>query len=158
MKEPVSALMDGESSDQEAAQILGAMERDDALKTTWDEYHLIGDALRNNALLSVNVRKQVESRLAGEPTVLAPRAKRPVVPLRMTTWALAATVTFAAVVGWQQLGKDSATGMQVTQVAHVVKPAEQPMGERDSSYLLAHQELAADPNLMKASVESGVRH
>lgn len=160
MKESVSALMDGESSDQEATQILGAMERDDALKTTWDEYHLIGDALRNNAMLSVNVRKQVQDRLANEPTVLAPRAKRHVAPARMTTWALAATVTFAAVVGWQQLSQDPQTGMQATQVAQVVKPAQQePAGtvERDNSYLLAHQELATDPNLMKASAESGVR-
>lgn len=158
MKESVSALMDGESSDQEAAQILGAMERDDALKSTWDEYHLIGDALRNNTLLSVNVRKQVANRLANEPTVLAPRAKAKwwSTPPRPMTWALAATVTFAAVVGWQQLGRDS--GMQATQVAHVAAPVAQPLGERDSSYLLAHQEMAADPNLMKASVETGVRH
>lgn len=159
MKESVSALMDGESSDQEAAQILGAVEKDDALKTTWDEYHLIGDALRNNALLNVNVHKHVAARLVDEPTVLAPRGatRRRAAPMRVATWALAASVSFAAVIAWQQLGKDQ--GMQATQVARVSNPPAQALAERDSSYLLAHQEMVSDPNLAKASIESsGVRH
>jgi sigma-E factor negative regulatory protein RseA len=157
MKESVSALMDGEiESQEEVTRILGSMERDDTLESAWDEYHLIGDAMRSNSLLSVDVSQQVAERLAAEPTVLAPNASRhrrtlPSVPLR--TWALAASISFAAVIAWQQLKGPTPQAVPVAQRA---VPAPLP-SERDSAYLLAHQEMVNDPNLLKASV-SEVRH
>jgi sigma-E factor negative regulatory protein RseA len=159
MKESVSALMDGEVGSQEEAQnTLGAMEQDETLKSTWDEYHLIGDALRNNALLGVNVRQRVVQRLAEEPTVLSPRAsscRRGWVDSRAATWALAASISFATVIGWQLLNKQpDTTTMQVAQQSAPESPA---VLERDNSYLLAHQEMVSDPNIMKASV-SEVQH
>lgn len=163
MKESVSALMDGEvGSQEEVSNTLGAMERDEVLKATWDEYHLIGDALRNNALLGVNVRQRVVQRLTEEPTVLTPRAssaRRGWVDSRTATWALAASISFAAVIGWQLLNKQpNTTTMQVAQQqAEQAVPASPAMIERDNSYLLAHQEMVSDPNIMKASV-SEVQH
>lgn len=157
MKESVSALMDGEiESQEEVSKILGSMERDETLESVWEEYHLIGDAMRSNSLLSVDVSQQVADRLAAEPAVLAPSISRrrramPAVPLR--TWALAASISFAAVIAWQQLRGPAPQAVTVAQ-----QPAPVPLpSERDSAYLLAHQEMVSDPNLMKASV-SEVRH
>jgi len=83
MKETLSSLMDGELSDKDAAQAMQMLGNDDQLKAAWQEYHLIGDALRGNALLQVDVREQVSVALQAEPTVLAPRnlARKPARPV-----------------------------------------------------------------------------
>lgn len=158
MKESVSALMDGEIDEQEAARTLNALGRDPELKAKWDEYHLIGDALRNNALLSVDVAPSVSRKLEGEPTVLAPRTRRAFSSGKIATWALAASVSFAAVVAWQQLGRDG-QGEPVVLAQAVPTPAARPaLNEADDPYLMAHQEFAAEPAVVKTSLQSEVRH
>ena len=72
------------------------------------------------------------------------------------TWALAASVSFAAVVAWQQFGRDPGLTATPVVVAQAVPPAAP--SERDDSYLMAHQEAAIDPAVMKASLQSEVRH
>jgi len=73
MKEKLSALMDGELDGQLADRTIKAITEEEELKQVWDAYHLIGDAMRDNSHVSVNVRQRVATRLAAEPTVLAPR-------------------------------------------------------------------------------------
>ncbi|RXZ44278.1 sigma-E factor negative regulatory protein [Crenobacter cavernae] len=155
MKESVSALMDGEIDEQEAARTLNALGQDPDLKASWDEYHLIGDALRNNALLSVSVAPAVSRQVESEPTVLAPRQRRSFHSGKIATWALAASVSFAAVVAWQQFGRDPGLSTAPTVALAVPTPT---MSARDDSYLTAHQEIATDPVVVKAALQSEVRH
>jgi sigma-E factor negative regulatory protein RseA len=75
--ERVSALMDGELEESEAEVELSRAKGDPAMREAWDTYHLIGDALRGQAALSADVLAKVSSALEQEPTVLAPRSRRP---------------------------------------------------------------------------------
>ena len=54
MKEDISALMDGEVSEQEMQQSLREMRNDPEQRDCWEQYHIIGDALRNNLPPNLN--------------------------------------------------------------------------------------------------------
>ncbi len=49
-KEQISALLDGELPEHEAARCLDRLTRDPDLRSAWGRYHLIGDALRGEPL------------------------------------------------------------------------------------------------------------
>jgi len=157
MKEKLSALMDGELDGQHAQRAINAIADEEELKQVWDAYHMIGDAMRANSHVAVNVRQQVAERLANEPTVLAPRRWfAPVRTRRAGAVALAASVSFAAVVGWQQLSHGN--GASVMADRGVPVAALQPVQQHDDLYLAAHQEMTADQSVYKVSYGNGVRH
>lgn len=167
MKESLSALVDNELDGPEAAKVISAVSTDESLKEAWDQYHLIGDAMRASGLNSINVRHQVATRLAEEPTVLAPRRWLRQGRVRTASAvALAASMSFAAVVAWQQLAVNDHGAAMVAdkgvpvQVAQHVESANGPVGRDNGAdpYLLAHQEMASDPDVVKVSLGNGVRH
>ena len=45
MKDRISALMDGELDEREAAEVINALGSDAQARDAWRAYHLIGDAL-----------------------------------------------------------------------------------------------------------------
>ncbi|HEH9417103.1 MAG: sigma-E factor negative regulatory protein [Aeromonas sobria] len=122
-KEQISALMDGELSD---AEVLNELEMDSDLQETWGRYHLIGNAMRGD--LSVNLQldlsTSIMAALEDEPTILAPKpveaapVLQPVVapvktdsnviPLfrrvgqQLGQYAIAASVAAAVIFGVQQ--------------------------------------------------------
>ncbi|MGL5991976.1 MAG: sigma-E factor negative regulatory protein [Aeromonas sobria] len=122
-KEQISALMDGELSD---AEVLNELEMDSDLQDTWGRYHLIGNAMRGD--LSVNLQldlsASIMAALEDEPTILAPKpveaatVLQPVVapvktdsnviPLfrrvgqQLGQYAIAASVAAAVIFGVQQ--------------------------------------------------------
>jgi len=158
MREKISALMDGELDGQQAGRTINAITEEEDLKQVWDAYHLIGDAMRANSHVAVNVRQQVAEQLAGEPTVLAPRRwLAPVRTRRAGAVALAASVSFAAVVGWQQLSHGNGAAPLADHAVPVaaIQPAQQ---DHDDLYLTAHQEMTADQSVYKVSYGNGVRH
>jgi len=158
MKESVSALMDGELDGHEAAKVVTVLGSDESLKEVWDSYHMIGDAMRANTILSVNVRQQVAERLSDEPTVLAPRRWFGQARARqLGAAALAASVTFAAVVAWQQLGSAGAPHAELV-AANTPVDMQHVQPGRDDPYLMAHQEMYSDPNVMRVALGSGGRH
>ena len=75
----LSAAADGDAD--AVAPACRAWEQDADARATWHAYHLIGDVLRSSELASEAGRDQaflqrLRSRLADEPVVLAPPAKR----------------------------------------------------------------------------------
>ncbi|WP_447834277.1 RseA family anti-sigma factor [Aeromonas veronii] len=122
-KEQISALMDGDLSD---AEVLNELEMDSDLQDTWGRYHLIGDAMRGD--LPVNLQLDLSDRimaaLEDEPTILAPKPVETapvlqpvvapvktdsnVVPLfrrvgqQLGQYAIAASVAAAVIFGVQQ--------------------------------------------------------
>ncbi len=106
--ESLSALMDGELDEREAQRELVRLKQDAAMRERWDAFHLVGDALRGelgrSATLSASLTDAFASRLAAEPTVLAPRRSTRSAK-RIATYALsaAATVSAAALVAWVAL-------------------------------------------------------
>ncbi|HEA3201336.1 TPA: transcriptional regulator [Aeromonas veronii] len=122
-KEQISALMDGDLSD---AEVLNELEMDSDLQDTWGRYHLIGDAMRGDlpVNLQLDLSDSVMAALEDEPTILAPKpvetapvlqpAVAPVktdsnvVPLfrrvgqQLGQYAIAASVAAAVIFGVQQ--------------------------------------------------------
>jgi hypothetical protein len=72
----ISEWMDGELPGQETRQQVDRVKGDGELQECWGTFHLIGDVLRGEHALSQNFERRLATRLAGEPTVLAPRSPR----------------------------------------------------------------------------------
>ena len=76
----LSALADGDATDQEAARAFQAWREDDDARATWHAYSLIGDVLRSDDLACRPAADEdflvaLRARLATEPVILAPQAK-----------------------------------------------------------------------------------
>ena len=99
MKEQLSALMDSELSNAEAAHLLKAMKADQALHETWDTYHVLGDALRKSPQLRSDFTARLAQRLTQEPTVLAPQRKRLPAAIKHFPISIAASVAAVSLVG-----------------------------------------------------------
>ena len=146
----ISALMDGELDDAEAQRQIGRLKVDEQSRERWDEFHLIGDALRREPLLSSGFAESFSKRLADEPTVLAPR-RITRKARRVTTYALsaAASVSAAALVAWVALSPTTsppqlAAGTAPTNVSGSIEPVVHqlpsvPSDGRMNEYLLAHE-------------------
>lgn len=120
MSSEVSALLDDGLGEDAGGRLIEALARDEQLRRTWDTYCLIGDSLRRSYPLSTDFTHKVMKRLADEPTVLAPRARRPIARVLIP---LAASVAAMAAIGWFSLNQDAPQRAQVT----VALPAAQPM-------------------------------
>jgi sigma-E factor negative regulatory protein RseA len=144
----ISALMDGELRPDEARRHILGLKNDSALRERWDDFHLIGDALRGENVLSPRFNEAFSKRLAAEPTILAPRRLRS--PLkRITTYAMSAAASLGAValVAWVALQPPTPTLVATTPApaSIPIKSAETPAlasvssDGRMNEYLLAHQ-------------------
>ena len=121
-KEQLSALMDGDLSDVEVLNELGT---DPALQETWSRYHLIGDAMRGDlpVNLQLDLSDSIMLALEDEPAILAPKPAQPAAPQvqpagkvipfvrrfgqQVGQYAIAASVAAAVIFGVQQYqGKD----------------------------------------------------
>ena len=155
MKENLSAMLDGELDSDAAARMCGRLRDDPELRQAWETYALIGDALRGTPATGLS-RDAFADRLAGEPTVLAPRtatATRPVP--RLARYALSAAAGVAAVgfVGWMAFPALQGSGPEIVKApapppqevavaAAPAAPAAVPAAQGVSDYLLAHQRFS----------------
>ena len=150
--EKISAWMDGELDQHDALQQLSRLKRDEELAQGWHAYHVIGDALRGEPVLSRGFESRLGVRLAEEPTVLAPR---PGVSRRVTTyaWSAAASLAAVALVGWMAFYKNplapqSELATAPSTLPSVVVPvsppqlASVPSDGKMNEYLIAHQEFS----------------
>ncbi|MEA9392425.1 anti-sigma-E factor RseA [Acerihabitans sp. TG2] len=116
--EKISALMDGESFDNE---LLNELSKDDRLQQSWQRYHLIRDTMRGDVgdVIHFDIASRVSAALAQEPARLTPQTVKESQPLPETwhklpfwhkarPWAaqvmqigLAACVSLAVIVGVQ---------------------------------------------------------
>lgn len=121
-KEQLSALMDGETLDNE---LMSALSKDVVLQKNWESYHLIRDTLRGDVpqLLDFDISARVMAAIDNEPakkvTLLIPEEQPlPEQTAAMPFWAklrpwaaqitqvgLAACVSLAVIVGVQQYNK-----------------------------------------------------
>lgn len=144
--EGISALMDGELGSHEGEREIARLKTDAELRTRWDEFHLIGDALRGEPVLSSRFAEALSKQLAAEPTVLAPRRLR-ADARRVTAYAMsaAASLSAAALVAWVALAPQSQENLALKTPAPVVRAEPQrelasvPSEGRMNEYLLAHE-------------------
>lgn len=146
MNEQISEFMDGEVDEVQAKRLIASLQRPEA-QHVWHAYHLIGDELRGASSASGDFMERFSTRLAGEPTILAPaRHVRP----RGRTFALSAAASVAAVgfVVWAVMQ----TGSENTGPVMLAANAPQPELSTTSvsPYLLAHQEYSHSMALQEA--------
>lgn len=121
-KEQLSALMDGESVDN---QLLAELSQDASLQKNWESYHLIRDTLRGDVpqLLNFDIAERVMAAIEQEPAqrithLIAEEQPKPAEAAAMPFWGrvrpwaaqitqvgLAACVSLAVIVGVQQYNK-----------------------------------------------------
>jgi sigma-E factor negative regulatory protein RseA len=149
--ERISAYMDGEAGEQEAAAQLARLKDDPELRRNWETYHLIGDSLRGEAPgHNPQFMARFSEALAKEPTVLAPKAAVRRAALPRIALPLAASFGGIALVAWLALsnnplmpGKDAPIALKppVTQLAEDSNAKE---------YIAAHQrEMSLRPVAMQ---------
>ncbi len=144
MKTRISALMDGELESHERSEAFRALRQRDDLRADWNDYHLVGAALRGERGLEIDVTARVMAALEQEPTVLAPRPRAG--DWRRPALALAASAAGVAVVGWLALQPgDEALRRPAANIARLERPASSAVPAatpRLQEYLVAHQAYA----------------
>lgn len=130
----LSALLDGELSDQSAQLALRQLANDPTRQARFAEYCAIGDLLRGHHNDLPDLTRKVMAALEDEPTLLAPLRKTP--QRRPLLWLAAAT---CAAITW---GLWSAVPRQENAVplASLQVPAHPPADVLP--YLAAHQDYA----------------
>lgn len=99
-RERISALMDGELTDDEFAGRIQQLKSEEGAED-WRTYHLIGDVLRGDMMFSSDFALKTGAALAAEPTILAPASvRKPIRGFQRYAMAAAASVAGIAVVGW----------------------------------------------------------
>jgi len=99
MTQELSSLMDGELEAHEAGRIIRSCCGNEELKQKWQDYHVIGEALRGEGPCRSASTRRIMAAIEKEPTVLAPRWRSPARVGRVA-FAAAASVATVAVVGW----------------------------------------------------------
>ncbi len=155
-RERISALMDGELTDDEFAGRIQQLRTEEGAED-WRTYHLIGDVLRGDSMFSSGFAQKVQAALASEPTVLAPAPlRKPGHAFQRYAMAAAASVAGIAVVGWfalvnHEAGKvDVADGNPPATVAPPVASSRAAIAQGDGAvgeYLRAHQEVSPTAEL-----------
>jgi len=107
MTQELSSLVDGELGADEADRVIGTCCGNGQLKQKWQEYHLIGEALRGERPRLGSSTGRIMDAIGREPTVLSPKRRTVANPGRIAL-AAAASVATVAVVGWIGM-QDSAT-------------------------------------------------
>jgi sigma-E factor negative regulatory protein RseA len=146
----ISEWMDGELDGNATRQQVERVKQDGELRQVWGTFHLIGDVMRGERALSPEFERRLSTRLAGEPTVLAPQ---PRTARRLTTYALSAAASFSAValVGWLAFFHPLAPQPEIARPQPVSPPvaapaeaqlASMPSDGTMNEYLIAHQEFS----------------
>ena len=74
MKDQLSALIDGEFDVASAEHLITSVKSGGELKDCWQHYHLIGDVMRHEMVLSSDFSSRVMNAINAEPTTIAPNA------------------------------------------------------------------------------------
>lgn len=142
MKEQLSALVDGEESLDVQTSLYKKMQSDHDLQMAWKNYHMIGDVMRGNALLSQDFQQRLLQALDEQPTVIAPAATRhhrSWINRQVSLLSMAASVAAVGFVAWITLSHSGfSTGNGDTTVT-LPRIAENKL---TNEYLAVHQAYA----------------
>lgn len=140
--EEISSLMDDELDEHSRARVVHKMKDDDEMKSRWEHYHLIGEALRNNLpeIIHPDLANRINNILHQEPSYQFPQnisaqtARRAPRNRAVTGFAIAASLAVVTVLGFQQLtsqnelpGQQQLVTMQeITAVPHIASQEASP--------------------------------
>jgi len=131
LKEQISALMDEDLALEDAEYLMTTLKANGEAAKSWATYHLIGDVIRGDKVLSHDLTANIMQEIAKQPTVLAPKPS--LVKNKQVVWSVAASVVAVFFVGLVVLHQQSQeAGVSPIEIAQAV-PAE---------YLRAHQSMS----------------
>jgi sigma-E factor negative regulatory protein RseA len=141
MKQDISALMDGEIFEDQADAFLDKLKRNPGAQQDWEDYHLIGDALRQPDHICKGFSRSFHERLQSEPTIFAPYNRT---SQRIRNFALSAvaSVMALALVAWLSLQVGTEPAPQIASIQQDTISAIRPASAQMDDYLLAHQEFS----------------
>ncbi len=149
MNEQISALMDGELDMDANPHLYAALRKGGEATENWATWHLIGDAMRNEAMAQSGLHARIMQQLESEPAILAPR--RRLLDVFRATYAvpMAASAAAVAFVGWMVWQSQGGIALQpeLPQPA-VAQNAISP--EALNGYMLAHHEYAPSNGMQHA--------
>lgn len=151
MKQKISILMDGELTAEETELLLGKIKRHPEARKDWQDFHLIGDALRQPDFVHKDISAAIFERLKNEPTVLAPHNKR---NSKAGYFAMSAVASIMAIafLSWLSVQIDTVPlHQQVLQAKIGTHQPNLPVNEQINDYLLAHQEFSPSTDMRGAS-------
>lgn len=138
----LSSMMDEELAREDLPALVRQLGRDDELQACWENYHLIGDALRKNLppFILPDLQQRISTAIQNEPAYFLPQQTSATatetvpVPRRRAAWgfALAASVTALAMVGMMQFNGTAEMATQApvavasNEAARVALPADHP--------------------------------
>lgn len=157
-RERISALMDGELTDDEIAGRIEQLKSEEGAED-WRTYHLIGDVLRGDTMVSADFADKVRAAIASEPTILAPASvRKPARSFQRYAMAAAASVAGIAVVGWFALVNRDTLPVNTAASNPPAVTAGGPVARVDAEvgeFLRAHQEVS--PTAAMHGVASYIR-
>ena len=153
--ESVSALVDGEASEIELHRILKQLDADHAnqdqsVGSKWSRYQSVSQAMAGSPLGGVDISESVSSAIAEEPTyatTLLPTVKSKF--YSMGRFAVAASVTFVAIIGVQQLNQVSPLQPQTIDASFVASQPQDQLKGPASQYPAGFQ-----PNVQARTVNA----
>lgn len=150
MKQEISALMDGEFFEDQADVFFDNLKRHPDARQDWENYHLIGDALRQPDHICKCFGKSFHERLQAEPTVIAPYNRT---SQRVRNFALSAvaSVMALALVAWLSLQVGSEPAPQIADAQVPQDNALRPVSAQSNDYLMAHQEFSPSADVHVAA-------
>lgn len=151
MKQTISILMDGELSTEESELLLGKIKQHPEARKAWQDFHLIGDALRQPDFVHKDISTAIFERLKNEPTVLAPISKR---NSKASYFAMSAVASIMAIsfLAWLSVQIDAVPlHQQAFQAKIETRQANLPVNDKINDYLLAHQEFSPSTDMRGAS-------
>ena len=154
--------MDGELEVHELGPMLDSLSRTEGLREEWAHYQVIGDALRQEPELGIDLSAGVMAALQNEPTVLAQANRASAGDAADRQWrgmmAMAASVAGVAVVAWMAfaqtpLQNESPRLAVARRAAAAPVAAAKPPSGRMQEYLVAHQTYSPG-----GEMQSGTRY
>lgn len=147
-REALSALMDGEASELELRRTLKDLDSSPELLSQWDRYHMIRSSIKGdvNALGNLDITQAVSAAIADEEVHHQESSQSGQWFKSVASMAVAASVTFAVVLGWQNYTAD--TGVSNNQIAFETAPV-----VRDGKAVLASTaNQGAKPQLIPSTM------
>lgn len=145
--EEISMLMDGEIDEHGRARVIHKLKDDDRMKSCWEHYHLISEALRNNLpeiiypdladRLTNLLNKESPHRNTQSPSAEAMPRHRSI-----TGFALAASLAVIAVVGLLQINQQNG-GIPDQQLATVQEMVDVPQATNSATIVPAQAVIPA---------------
>ncbi|KRH78738.1 anti-RNA polymerase sigma factor SigE [Ferrovum sp. JA12] len=165
--ENISAFMDNEADAQVEKEILSQWKSDSSVREKWNQYHLIGEVVRDREVHHVNLTNRIFDALADEPTVFVPQKKRQATAKdpSVNKWVAIAAAIFVVIISTQTFkqGSFKFSNTQATQasldnpaVTQSVASADALPSKYVNSYVNLHRQWSPFTDIQTVDYNAGV--